>query len=328
MRERRRMKMPRALARVVPGYQEAMIVLTACRLRVFEALAGESREGPRIAAELHLEPRGTEVLLNALTAMRLLAKRGDAFALTAAASRYLEPGEPDYLGGLYRHQERMWHHWSSLADALREGPAGEEDPRADAEEFLLAMEANARRSGPAVADAVNLRGVRRLLDVGGGPGTWARLFLERRPSLDITVLDRPEAVAAVRRLGLHREHRGAIRFRAGDFLARSLGRGYDLVWASHVVHALDPAGVRTLLERCRRSLLPGGRLLIHDFFLDDRGVRPRRAAVMSVHMLAVTGSGRCYRLREMLELMEESGFTRVRRAAVFAATALVEGRRA
>jgi SAM-dependent methyltransferase len=280
-----------------------------------------------VAERLALGPEGTATLLNALAALGLLRSSRGVYSLTDAAARWLRPGEPGYLGDLYRHQERMWQLWSWLGDALRQEPAGEQDPRQAEEEFVLAMEANARRSGPPVAAAVDLGGVRRLLDLGGGPGTWARFFLERRPGLEITIFDRAEVNRVARRLGLDGGHCGAITRRSGDFLRREIGRGYDLVWVSHVVHSLDPDGVRTLLGRCRRALVPGGRLMLHDFFLDRAGIHPRRAAVMSVHMLAVTGSGRCYTRRDMCRMLEEGGFTGVRRAAGFPATALLEGRR-
>jgi len=84
--------------------------------------------------------------------------------------------------------------------------------------------------------------------------------------------------------------------------------------------------VRRLVALCRRALAPGGRLLVHDFFLEPDRTAPRSAAVFSLHMLVVTGRGRSYSWDEMETLLAAGGFGSLSRlpapgsAGVLAAT--------
>jgi SAM-dependent methyltransferase len=316
------------LDRVVPGWQESRIVLAACRLDIFNALDEGQRDAGALAARLGLDPRGAEVLGNALAALGLLEKKGGVFSLAEVARRHLVAGRPGYLGRLFLHQERMVRRWDRLEDILRGKPFPPlEEDRESVEEFMGAMDANASRMGPGVAARVDLKGVRRLLDLGGGPGTYARLFLGRSPKLTATLFDRPEIVRLARRLPPNRSLGDRLRYRSGDFLEDPLGRGYDLIWASNAIHSLGPDEILRLLARCRAALAPGGRMAIHDFRLNDEGTAPVRPAVFSVHMVAMTPAGRTYTRKEIGEMMRRSGFANVRTAALFENTVIVEGRR-
>ncbi len=329
------------LDRVVPGYQESRLVMTACRLGVFEALGGESLNAGGLAGRLDLRGEGAEIFVNALAALGVLEKKGDLYSLAELSSRFLVPGGAEYRGDLYRHQEMMWGHWSRLEDILRGEPPGgsvigclfhrvfrsRDDRSRAAKEYIMAMDANASRRGPDVIRDIDLSGVGSILDLGGGPGTYTRLFLGKKSDLKITIFDRPGMVAISRGLEMNRGLEGSVSFREGDFLEDDLGGGYDLIWLSNAVHTMGPEDVRILLSRCRDALAGGGRILVHDFFLDESGTRPERAAVFSVHMLVVSRGGRSYRLTEMIHLLETAGFSDVSLAASLEDSGIVQGRK-
>ena len=62
------------------GHVEARIVQTAVELAIFDALEATDLNAPTLAQNLQLDEQATELLLNALTAVGLLAKhRTDVF---------------------------------------------------------------------------------------------------------------------------------------------------------------------------------------------------------------------------------------------------------
>jgi SAM-dependent methyltransferase len=142
----------------------------------------------------------------------------------------------------------------------------------------------------------------------------------------VTVVDRPAVVEAVRRLGLDRLDPG-VTFLPGDFLVSPLQGPWDLVWASNVIHALPLADVARLAARAASVLRPGGRLLLRDFFVDESRTRPRRAAVFSVHMLAVGSGGRVHTLGEVRGILEEAGFAGIELHQPPGQSSILEGRR-
>jgi SAM-dependent methyltransferase len=104
--------------------------------------------------------------------------------------------------------------------------------------------------------------VRRILDVGTGPGVGACLLAERFPAAEIVALDASpvmleRAAARIDRLDLA----ARVALRRADLPDGLDGAGpADLVWASMVLHHLgdEAAGLRRLAER----LAPGGLLAL------------------------------------------------------------------
>lgn len=55
---------------------------------------------------------------------------------------------------------------------------------------------------------------------------------------------------------------------AGDFFHDPIPGGHDAVIVSHVIHAFPPERNRMLLERLRRRVPGGARLLLVDYWTD------------------------------------------------------------
>jgi SAM-dependent methyltransferase len=225
---------------------------------------------------------------------------------------------------MIRHHHQLMDGWSRLAEAVRSGrPVRERRSSADPagrEAFLMGMYNNSRLIAPMVAPAVDLSGCRRLLDLGGGPGTYAIFFCRHYPDLSATVFDlettRPFAEKVIG------EHQMADRvaFREGDFHRDPLSTGdddrYDAVWISHVLHGEGPADCGRLVARAADTLAPGGRLAIHEFILDDDRQGPLFATLFSLNMLIGTEEGRSYTDGELREMMTAAGLERIERVAV------------
>ena len=70
------------LMRLAGGHVEARLMHTAVELAIFDALESSAATAEAVANRLKLEPKATELLLNALAASKLLHKRGESFLLT------------------------------------------------------------------------------------------------------------------------------------------------------------------------------------------------------------------------------------------------------
>jgi cyclopropane fatty-acyl-phospholipid synthase-like methyltransferase len=175
-------------------------------------------------------------------------------------------------------------------------------------DFILGMENVSRRSSEAVAELLDLTGCRRLLDLGGGPGTAALTFARANPGLECVVFDLPGPV------GIADEQIAAaglgdrVSTVAGDFHTDSFDTGYDVVYIANILHMLGPDECIRLLEKAAAALTPGGRLVVKDFFLEESRTAPAFAAQFSVNMLVATMAGRTYTRAEMDEQFAAAGF--------------------
>jgi (2Fe-2S) ferredoxin/predicted O-methyltransferase YrrM len=319
----------------IRGFQESRVVLTAIELDLFTAV-GEGAGAEDVAARLHTDARSTEMLLNALASLNLLAKRDGIFRNSPAAARYLVAGSRDNARPALLHTAHLWHRWSTLTDCVRAGTSvaqGEIAGRGEdwTETFIAAMHRNASERAPLVVRAVGAENVRRMLDVGGGSGAYSIAFARANSALRADILDlaavEPIALRHIREAGVE----DRVQVRAGDLRSDRLGGpgdGYDLVFLSAICHMLDPAENLDLLRRCREALGPGGRVVIQDFILEPDKTAPRFAALFSLNMLVGTRGGSSYSQPEYAAWLGETGFQEIRHVRLPGITGLMMASRA
>ena len=118
---------------------------------------------------------------------------------------------------------------------------------------------------------------------------------------------------------------GRLKLESGDFTRDALGRHYDLVWISSIIHSYGEEVNRGTLQHCKRALNHGGRVVIKDFFLDSDRSGPLYPALFGLNMLVNTPEGRAYTLEEVRTWMEEAGFTGIRILPSAGAARMLQG---
>ncbi|MCH8328346.1 MAG: methyltransferase domain-containing protein, partial [Candidatus Marinimicrobia bacterium] len=160
-----------------------------------------------------------------------------------------------------------------------------------------------------LAEALDLSSAGRLLDVGGGPGTFAIEFCRLNPDLRVVVFDLPEVIeeittAEIKEAGLEEK----IFCQPGDYMQDELGSGFDLVLVSNIIHSLGEAGNRRLVENCHAATTAGGRIAVKDFLLDENRVKPEFSSMFAVNMLTGTAEGNCYAVAEVKGWLADAGY--------------------
>jgi cyclopropane fatty-acyl-phospholipid synthase-like methyltransferase len=173
------------------------------------------------------------------------------------------------------------------------------------------MHTSSRLHATAVADQLDLSGIRRIVDVGGGSGDYAYELLRRLPEATAVVFDLPDVVPISLECAAMAGVAERVEVRAGDYFAADLGEGFDLAIVSNILHSLDRDGCVTLLGKALRCLNRGGRVVVHDFVLNAEGTEPRWAALFSLNMLTAGSAGRSYTHLEIRQMLEEAGFGEV-----------------
>ncbi len=325
------------LMNVVRGFRPAKMLMVAADLKLFNLLE-EPSSAADLAPQVQADPRALEILLNGLAALGLVCKEGERFRNLELTSRYLVRGKEDYRGAIVRHMHHTWWGWSELEETVRRGHADMAsterwlDRVTDSEaewvrDFIWGMHALARDLAPQVAPLLNFTGVKSLLDLGGGPATYAITFAQANPALRATVLDLPRPIEIAQE-NIQRHGLGdRIDTRAGNFLEDNIGSGYDFIWISHILHSHTEEQCRLIIDKSVRALNSGGQVAIQDFFLNDDRISPVEAALFSVHMLAVTPGGRAYTHREAAALRAAAGLSAPEHRRTSPHTSVVIGRK-
>lgn len=309
---------PAALLQLSGGYWSTCALHAGVKLGVFTALAERAMSAGELAGQIEADARGAAMLLDALAALDLLEKSGDMYQSTPFAVAYLSRTSPHYLGHIIMHHHHLMSGWAHLDEAvasggpLRERMSGGSDA-AVRESFLLGMFNLAMLTAPKIVPEINLVGRRRLLDLGGGPGTYAIHFCRHNPELSAVVYDLPTtrefAEKTIGSFGLD----SRIAFNDGDFLHKGIEGSFDVAWLSHILHGEGPEGCAVILQKAMAALEPGGMILVQEFILDDSLDGPLFPALFSLNMLLGTPAGQAYSQGDLLGMLAAAGACNLRR---------------
>lgn len=301
----------------IRAFQESRVILTALELDLF-TVVGDGGSAEAIAAKMGTDARATEMLLNALAAMGLLAKHENVFRNTPVAARYFCAISPANARPALLHTAHLWPRWSTLTDCVRAGTAVMSQELAArgadwTEAFIAAMHRNASERAPQVVRAVDAAGIQRMLDVGGGSGAYSIAFAKANPALRADILDLAAVVPIAQQ---HIQKAGVadrVSVHVGDLRSGPLGQGYDLVFVSAICHMLSPEENSDLVRRCHAALASGGRIVIQDFILEPDKTAPKLGALFALNMLVGTRAGSSYSEPEYSAWLSGAGFRDVRR---------------
>jgi predicted O-methyltransferase YrrM len=298
-------------------YWETFTLHAAVNLDVFSIIGGHHLSSDAVAQKLDGDPRAVETLLNALCAMNLLAKKDHTYCNTAISSNFLIKGAQRYMGHIIKHHHHLADSWARLDKAIISGgpirsrASHHEDEKR--ESFLMGMFNIAMNLAPVLVPKIDLAGRRRLLDLGGGPGTYAIQFCLHNPQLQATVGDLPTtrsfAEKTIAEFGLA----DRIDFMAVDYLEEDIRGHYDVVWLSQILHGEGPKECRKIIGKAVSALEPGGIILIHEFILNDTMDGPLFPALFSLNMLLGTSAGQSYSEKQIRDMLSEAGAADLRR---------------
>ncbi len=306
-----------SLLQTSSAYWETCALHAAVKLDLFSLLGGELLTAPDLAERLGATGRGLVILLNALVAMGLLSKKGDTFSNTSSSRAYLSTESPDYIGHMIKHHHFLVGAWSRLDEAVLGGRPTKEGRISmggeELEAFLMGMFNIASSLAPKAAAVVDLSTRKRLLDLGGGPGTYAIHFCLNNPGLQAAVFDLPSTRPFAERTIAGFNLQDRIAFIPGDYIENDIPGRFDAAWLSQILHGEGPDDCLTIIKKTAGALEPGGVLLVHDFILDDSMDAPLQPAIFSLNMLVATERGRAYSGSQLSGMLRAAGAKKIRR---------------
>lgn len=302
----------------VAAYRLPRIIFTALDLDLFTAIGARAWTVSALAQRLHASPRGLEIVCRNLACAGLLIKTDSRYRNSPLARTELNQKSPTYRWAYLDLLRGHWGDWSQLTRSVTRGrPVDDNDDPDDPayrRRFTWAMHHRSLDVAPKIAAQVDLRGAGTLLDLGGGPGTYALAFLQRHPALRATVCDRAPALAVAREIAATLPHGTRLSYLPLDFVSKPIPGQYDVIWFSNVLHIYSPEENQRLFKKMAKALAPGGRLVIQDAFIHDaNGLSPdQEACLFAVTMLLFTDRGNTYSVRDTAAWLKRAGFARVR----------------
>ena len=308
---------PEEIRALANSFQQSRILLTAIELDLFSLLDKKVLSSSNVAEKIKTDARATDRLMNALVALGFLRKVHGKFYNAENASQYLVKGKPEFMGGLF-HSLGLWQTWSTLTDAVKKGTSvAERKPSPSGiewqEAFIAAMHYRGVKEAKILAMMLDLSRAKRMLDVGGGSGTFAMEFVKQNSQMTATVFDLPDIIPITKKYVEQENLTHKVNFLSGDYLEDDFGKGYDLIFLSAIVHINSYDENTQLIEKCYNALNSGGQIIIKDWVMNDDRTEPAGGAFFALNMLVGTRSGDTYTEKEMREWLATSGIQKIER---------------
>ncbi len=308
------------------AYWYSQVLFTALELNVFGLLEKGVHDIEALAEQLECEVETLARLLMALERIGLVSRDGSRYCNNPAASTFLVPDQPDYMGNFFLYRQYMRPRWDALTEKLtgkltgrQEQPDPDQargsDPDQDLSDdkriynYTAAMDILARRKAEQICKLLETEKIcGPILDIGGGAGSLARALKQLQNVPDAYVFDLPDVIEAAGTLYPDPEDWQGLTPIGGDFRAYEFGRTFSLVCLSNFLHAYSAPEARNLLEKALSVVDDDGMVLIHDYFPDRPGAATTKGALYDLNMLVNTYNGACHDAGRLVKWLKDAGF--------------------
>ena len=317
---------PEPIMKLASGFMASKHLFAASQLGLFEALADSPATLDALAARTGLTPRAARISADAMVALGLLERHGDLYSNSEVAATFLAGAPGPDLRPFLRFWDRISYPvWRELADALGRGPAKEVFDLDDEQQKVVSAGIEAILAGPAAAlsKVFDFSTHRRLLDIGGGTGSWTIATVDRCPHLDATVFELPVVARVARERVAAAGLAERVRVVAGDAFADELPSGHDVFLVANLAHYWSPERNVGLLDRIRRAADRGARLLLADFWTDPTHTEPLHAALMAGEFAVHLREGDVYSVDEVRDWLPRAGWRFVEHTSLVGPQSLI-----
>ncbi|WP_435151527.1 class I SAM-dependent methyltransferase [Haladaptatus sp. DFWS20] len=277
--------------------RELCLLWAARETGIIETVMFDAGTVEEIAEQTGVTERAARITLEAMVEMGFLERLGDEYEATNRALGLFAKTDVRSIGSV-PHRMDCLARWFELPETMRTGspPETPDDWTTNFMGAMATVDETSVRS--CVTEAVHEHpNAERVLDVGGGPGVFAKEFARR--GFEVTLVDQPEVIDIDRRFLEHEP----IELLSGD-VTDALPTGFDIAFCSRVAHSLGPDENRKLLENVFGALESGGVAV----FTDQIRGRSEGAALMGAHMLAQTENGDTYSANQFEDWFTDAGF--------------------
>jgi 2-polyprenyl-3-methyl-5-hydroxy-6-metoxy-1,4-benzoquinol methylase len=273
---------------------------------VLDALRSGPKSPAELAAACGIAPRPTQLLLQALAALGVVASRGEQFALSPLAELLLT--------GTYRNLgDEYWAHLPALLKTDK--PIVKMDDAAKSEAYYQAQAAilgwmltPAAEFAARKLREIGLPERAAILDVGAGSAVWSLTLARDLAGASVTAVDWPAVLEVADETAQNLGLPDRLKTIAGNYHEVEFPAGqFDLAILANVTHLETSAGNRTLFKKACAALKPGRRIAIFDIF-PGQAAGDLNRTLYALGLALRTEHGRVYSVQEFEPLLAEAGF--------------------
>lgn len=298
------------------GYQQTAALMAAYSLGVFAEIHKRPQVSGDVARHCDADPRGMEILLEAIVSLGILHRHGSTYVLPRDYAPFLVPGADGDATGMIEMAFDLYPAWGDLARGVREGKPRfpltsdallEGDP-ARVRRYIRAVHTSSREAARRVPELAPLLPGSSLLDVGGGSGIFAAEYARRTANLKATLLDLPPTLEVARDILTAEGCVDLVEFLPGDYRSDPFPGPVDTILLSNLLQTESEENVIQILRKAWLALPPGGTLLINGVMAETDGALSRETSFFSLMMFVLFDQSRAWSAERITEWLTQERF--------------------
>jgi SAM-dependent methyltransferase len=318
---------PDPIMKIAMGFMASKHLFAANEVGLFKALAVGPADIDELARRTAVPGRTLRILADAMVSLELIERDGSRYRNGQATATFLagKPG-PDLAPMLQFWDRISYKNWQRLAEAVRTGQGQAQFGTFSPEEQQIFSAGVESFTGPvagALPGAYDFGRHRRVLDVGGGTGSFLLPVLRQYAGLQGTLFELPGACAVARRRLAQEAEGSRITVVEGDIFKDALPDGHDALIVANTIHVFSAEHNVALLRKMRAHVAAGARLLLVDLWTDPSHTQPLPAALMSGEFLVIAGEGQSYSEQEADEWLGQTGWRKLERKPLAGPASLI-----
>ena len=308
---------------IMSGFVYSQILHLLINLGVFQFLKKQGRSLEEVSQFLELANDRSLLLLRGGCALNLVCYKRNKYWLTRVGAQIVGvPGLMDMIQHnqiLYRDlfepvkllQGRSETELSHFWPYVRKEREKKKISTKVSSEYSKLMQTSQRLVAEQTLQAYSLKGVKRILDIGGGTGAFLLAVKNKYPSIEATVFDLPNVINVAK--SNHQEIDGIVghlTFCPGDFLKDDFPSNQDVICLVRVLYDHEDTTVELLLRRIYEALPKGGSLLITEPMSGGGKAMRSSDCYFSFYTLAMT-TGKVRSFEEHKAILLKVGFSNI-----------------
>jgi ubiquinone/menaquinone biosynthesis C-methylase UbiE len=307
------------LSSIAFGFMASKALFAGLHVDLFTLLADGAKSAEELAEASQIPLNRIVTLTTALASIGILSiSDNKRIQNSPAAQNFLAKQSKYDFGDYLRYQiDQQMYPFLLQLNAVMKGDLSEEAIAsyqhwmADEEQASVYSESQHAGSlgpGRTLARKVDLGKASSLLDVGGGTGAMTISLCKEYTNLHATIIDFPNVAEIGWRFVSQAGLVDRVRYIPGNAVEVQWPGNQDAILMSYLMSGVPGKDVGELLQKAFDVLSPGGKLMVHDFMVEEDRRGPTLAALWQLQHMAFTPDARSLSVGWLTEAGKSIGF--------------------
>jgi ubiquinone/menaquinone biosynthesis C-methylase UbiE len=310
---------PMAVYEKAQGFWISRAIVAACELNLADHLASGMKNITELAVLSGSDEANLYRLMRALAGERVFRELPGKMFVNTPLSCALKEGD-NSMKYMILHQfgETNMTLFTGFTECIRTGEGNtskllgkkifqylEENP-AENEIYNMAMDNSSGLVSMALISAYDFKGIKTLVDVGGGHGIVLANILEKYGDMKGILFDQQHVIDPARKMAGASILKERFHIVGGNFF-NDIPSGADAYFMKNILHAFSDEDCLELLGKIHSVMAPNGKLIILETVIEPDN-KPSFGKLVDLLMMTGTEGGKERTIGEFSGLLNRSGF--------------------